>query len=340
MITFLGDVFPKAPVELQVELPGTLVLNLEAPLTDQRVGYPAKINLRGDKKALSTTFAGRDVVATLANNHVMDFRAEGVKDTLAALHELGIPHCGVGDEADSWLNPAWLEDDGLRVAVLAYADASCTPVFAADGHPGAAPLGHDRVTSDIATARSAGADRVVVTAHWGDEQVHLPAYRCVELARSFVDAGADAVVGHHSHCIQSYETYQGKPIMYGLGNCIFPAHKSPSYFDAEGNPTKVKDTRPSQRNRRSLALKWEPRTGAFEVLALYFDGSRLRRGLRGHRRHELVIGDAARYESRYSRAYVWGKLLHTIERFMASPKLPRSTHLSSVGRLIRTAPRP
>jgi len=339
VITFLGDVYPAAPVELVADLPGTLVLNLEAPLTDEPRGYPGKINLRGSAEAFARTFAGRQVVATLANNHCMDFHAPGLHETFAALEAAGVPYCGAGTAAEGWRNPATFTADGLRVAVLAYADADCRPVFAVGDQPGAAPLEPELVLSDIAAARAAGADRVVVAAHWGDEQVHVPTARCVALARSFVDAGADVVVGHHAHCIQSYETYRGKPIMYGLGNCVFPAHRNPSFYDAEGRPTRVLDSRPALRNRRSLALTWDPATGAFEVRTLFYDGARLVPGRFPHRRFRLDYRSAEQQDARYERARKWGKLLHSLERFASRPKLPRLHHLKSITRLLRATAR-
>lgn len=340
MITFVGDVFPARPVEVAVDLPGVVVLNLEAPLTDSRAAYPGKINLRGSADAFAATFAGREVVATLANNHCMDFQEPGLLDTFAALDGLGVPYCGAGTAADGWRNPATFTARGLTVAVLAYADPSCSPVYGDGERPGAAPLVLERALRDVAAAREAGADRVVVAAHWGEEQVHLPTSRCVALARVLVDGGADVVVGHHAHCIQSYETYRGRPIMYGLGNCVFPEHESPSYYDAEGRPTRVQRTRPSARNRRSLALVWDPATGAFEVRTLYFDGRRLVPGRFDHERFRLEYRGAERHDVEYARAYRRGKLVHALESFVAEPKLPRLAHLRNVSRILRTSLRP
>src|SRR5690606_4480695 len=126
MITFLGDVFPVERVDLVAELPGTLVLNLEAPLTDHKLAYPGKINLRGNAAAFRQTFAGRDVVATLANNHCMDFHQPGLNDTFAALEAAGMPYCGAGTPDDNWLNPLVIDVQDLKVALLAYADPSCS----------------------------------------------------------------------------------------------------------------------------------------------------------------------------------------------------------------------
>ena len=65
------------------------------------------------------------------------------------------------------------------------------------------------------------ADYVVVIVHGGVEKYDLPTPRMVQAYRFFVDAGADAVVNHHQHCFSGYESYQGKPIFYGLGNLCF-----------------------------------------------------------------------------------------------------------------------
>lgn len=335
MITFIGDVFPKEPVELKVELPGTIVLNLEAPLTDHGLAYPGKINLRGSKKAFNTTFAGRDILATLANNHCMDFYEAGLNDTFTALDEAGVPYCGAGTSDNGWLNPLVFEREGVKIALLAYADPSCSPVYASGGGPGAAPLSLDRVVADIERARGAGADKVVVAVHWGEEQVHLPSSRCVGLGRAFVDAGADVVVGHHAHCIQSYESYRGRPIMYGLGNCMFPPHRSPSYFDADGRPTRVVNSRPAKRNRRSLALNWDPKTGEFRILPLFFDGETLSPGRFPFRGFRLRFQDAERHDLAYARAYRWGKVVHAVESFISEPKMPRLMHLRNVSRMLR-----
>ena len=338
MLTFVGDVFPKDRFVFDIDLPGAIVLNLEAPLTDHQVGYPAKINLRGKVEHLETAFEPPPVAVNLANNHILDFYEPGLDDTLAELDRLGIAYCGAGSPEDSFRNPAEIVVAGVRVALLGYADESSTPVFHTADHPGAARLDLDRVRRDIQDCRRAGADRVVVMAHWGQEQVTLPSARCIELGRAMVDAGADLIIGHHAHCIQSFEEYRGTYIFYGLGNCVFPAHQSPSYFGADGKPTRSVDSRPALRNRQSLAVTWDPATGSVHAEPLHFDGSVVRRGRFSVNRYRLNLASLTGYEQRYQRAYNRGKLRHTFMRFVTKPKLPRLHHLKALRNLLRSTP--
>ena len=61
----------------------------------------------------------------------------------------------------------------------------------------------------------------IVSFHWGQEYVDRPSESQIRTAHKAIDAGADLVIGHHSHCLQSVEIYQGKPIFYSLGNLVF-----------------------------------------------------------------------------------------------------------------------
>lgn len=332
LLTFLGDVFPKDPVDVRVALDGALVPNLESPLTDRTIGYPGKINLRATAANLAATFSPLPLAVGLANNHIMDFGTGGFADTVAALRSLGVKYFGAGDPSDGFGNPLQVEVAGVKVALLAYAHESSTPVFHTAEHPGAARLSIEAVRHDVSVSRDLGAQRVVVLAHWGDEQISLPSPGCVQLGRSIIDAGADLLIGHHAHCIQSYELYAGKYIFYGLGNCIFPPHQSPSYFDTTGRSTQRADSRPSLRNRRSLAVSWDPVSESVTVTPLLFEQDTLVKGRFDYRRHLLKLDTLERYEARYVRAYKWGKLRHTIARFVARPKLPRLHHLRTIAK--------
>ena len=69
--------------------------------------------------------------------------------------------------------------------------------------------------------------RVVVFAHWGEEYKTEPEATTRAIARSFIDAGADVVIGAHPHVVQPYEVYKGKAIFYSLGNFMFDQEFSP-----------------------------------------------------------------------------------------------------------------
>jgi len=339
VLTFLGDVFPKDPVDVRVAITGRIVANLESPLTARTVGHPGKINLRSDPANLAATFDPPPVAVSLANNHIMDFKEGGYLDTIAALDELGVKYCGAGGPDNGFNNPVLLDVSGVLVALLGYAHVSSSPVFHTEDHSGAARLELTEVTREISACRERGAQRVVVMAHWGHEHVSLPPPECVLLARAMVDAGADLVIGHHAHCIQSFEEYEGKHVFYGLGNCIFPPHQLPSYFDASGTSTVRADSRPAKRNRRSLAVTWSPVTEVVTITPLYFNDDALVRGRFGVERHRLVFETPERYEARYARAYGWGKMRQAVNRFLARPKLPRLHHVKTIAKQWRSTER-
>lgn len=335
MITFVGDVFLKDPVAIEVDLSGLLVMNLESPLTQRGSPHPRKIVLRGDPHAFDQTFRLPPAAVSLSNNHVMDWGVDGFEDTLAHLDKRGIACFGAGTQHDRHRNPAWLEDAGLRVAMLGYASESATPVFSSGNRPGAARFDLKDVRADIAAAKREGADRVAVHLHWGAEHVHLPSPEDVASARAVVDAGADIVIGHHAHCIQAFERYRDRPIFYGLGNFVFPSHASPTHFDDDGIPGRIRVSRSFSWNRASLVVTWNPISGATDVFRTTFVGGRVRLSPRSVARHRLHFGTPERYAVRFRRAYAWGKLRQTMAYFLAEPKLPSLRHVRAVRNMLR-----
>ena len=148
--------------------------------------------------------------ATLENNHVMDFGENGYQSTMDALQQAGIvcansTQIGVCDIS------------GIRIGLLAYQTFNG---------------GYDRIYAtleqDIQKARDMGCQIVTVSYHWGDEKDYAPNSRQQKLAKTTIDYGADLVVGHHSHRINPIEEYNGKYIVYSLGNFSFAGHNKPS----------------------------------------------------------------------------------------------------------------
>ena len=170
--------------------------------------------------ALGFNHAGFKLL-TLANNHTMDFGPQALQSTLRALDEQGLKHAGAGMSLSEARQPAWLELKGRKVAVLAYSLTYPTEFWAGDDRPGCAPAHADLMKEDIQAARSKGADLVIVCCHWGQEKKTKLRYYQPQLAHMAIEAGADAVVGHHPHIWQGLEVYQGKPIAYAIGNFAF-----------------------------------------------------------------------------------------------------------------------
>ena len=169
---------------------------------------------------------GIDVVG-LANNHVFDYGEQAFLDTLETLKGAGIPYVGAGRDLATAQAPVYLQAGGLTVAYVAASRAEkvrMTPE-ATDTTPGIL-LCYDnsRFVASIREA-AAHADYVIALPHWGieretdlqDEQTHG--------AHAYIDAGADVVIGTHAHCLQGIEFYEGKPILYNLGNFWFDGFK-------------------------------------------------------------------------------------------------------------------
>jgi poly-gamma-glutamate capsule biosynthesis protein CapA/YwtB (metallophosphatase superfamily) len=163
--------------------------------------------------------AGIDYVG-LANNHIRDAGGNGIIQTIANLKDFGIKSGGAGKNASAARKPVILEAGGTKVAILAY-DTIAKYYAAGTDKAGSAILTAKAVKADVAKAREAGAEIVIVFPHWGTEYDPTPFKGQQTLARASIDAGADMVIGNHAHWAGAVETYKGKPIWYALGNFVF-----------------------------------------------------------------------------------------------------------------------
>ncbi len=160
--------------------------------------------------------AGVDVVA-LATNHIMDWGAEGLADTLAQFRERGVETVGAGMTLEEAARAVVIERAGLKVGFAAF-----TPEqrwTAEPGSPGAAPLRFELVKE--ALEGMGDADVRVISLHWGLEMSSYPTPEDRELARRIAEAGADLILGHHPHVIQGVERFGRTHVVYSMGNFIF-----------------------------------------------------------------------------------------------------------------------
>ena len=183
-------------------------------------------------------------VATLAGNHIADAGPNGVEDTIAELHRLGIATTGAGMNLTEARRPAIVERHGLRLGVLSYNcvgpreswarrdRAGCAYVHVLTHYeldhasPGGPPTVYtfaepgtlEAMAADIEVLRQK-ADVLMVALHKG--LGHTPATVGMyerQVAKAAIDGGADVVVGHHAHILQGMEIYKDRPIFHGLGN--------------------------------------------------------------------------------------------------------------------------
>lgn len=220
-----GYDFPFAYAKRWFQQADVAAVNLETPLTTR--GVPAKdkqfVYKSSPQTAQAMIEAGIDIV-NLANNHSMDQGEEGLLDTFAALTEAKLPYVGAGHDAEEAFTPVMLESQGIKLAFLGF--TRVVPEvswYAGKNKPGLATTyeGMKEKAAEAVAKAKEQADLVVVIAHWGKEKVDFPEDYQRELARLYIDAGADLIVGGHPHVLQGLEQYKGKWIAYSLGNFIF-----------------------------------------------------------------------------------------------------------------------
>lgn len=224
----VGDIWPMplSPGSLLKHLgleqqPDIFVATLDASMT----GGASRENqtlLTFDEGDLESYRLGRENVWVTASNHITDFGDEGFAATKAALDKHGFQHVGAGENIREAARPLILTGAFGRVGILAYAEEHprCGAIAADEANPGANPYRRDAALKSIRTLREE-VDSVWVILHWGEEFVRYPDREQKSEARQMIEAGADLVVGGHTHVPMGYEDYLHGQIFYGLGNFVF-----------------------------------------------------------------------------------------------------------------------
>ncbi|MDO8914490.1 MAG: CapA family protein [Coriobacteriia bacterium] len=225
LIKSQGGAAPLAKVADLLKDADITIANLECPLSTRGVkvgGKPDHLIFRAPPQAVeSLTTAGVDIVA-LANNHMMDYGAPAMEDTLRTLDTAGVAHAGGGmNKADAW-KPAIVEREGKKVAYLSFTQRIPSYFMPTASTPGIASGKDMRAVIAAIRAAKTQADYVIVSFHWGVEQAYEVNAGQVRDGRAAIDAGADMVLSHHPHVMQGVEFYKDKLIAYSLGNFLFP----------------------------------------------------------------------------------------------------------------------
>ena len=185
----------------------------ESPTSEYRFAGPPD-------GAVSLANAGIDIVS-VANNHMWDYGKAKLKETLDNLRNNEVLYVGASMDGNKRFDPAVLEIRGKKIAFLAmtnllngYENVGADDYISFQ-NPDAivAEIEKLKVRSDI--------DWILVSLHSGAEYIEKPTQNTVNLAKRFIDAGADAILGHHPHVPLPIDVYNKKPIFYSLGNFAF-----------------------------------------------------------------------------------------------------------------------
>ena len=226
-----------AKVKAIAEKADLFVVNLECPFTESGDKVPKNFNFKARPELVASLQSGSVDVVSLANNHLLDYGPSGLADTQATLDGAKIVHFGAGQSLAAARAPAIVTVKGVKIAFLGYfflGDRNIEPkeVIATESTPGVAGHHSDLaamrawLVEDVKAARTK-ADLVIPFFHWGREGKSSPEPYQIELAHLAIDTGAAAVVGSHPHVLQGIELYQGRPILYSLGNFVFGGNWDP-----------------------------------------------------------------------------------------------------------------
>ncbi len=240
MITFLGDV---ALIDNNLKSnykPSTpYVFNLEYVLnSDGLTPTSHKINLRSNNSNFIDIFGADPIAVNLANNHIYDYKKQGLDNTIQAIKDKGVGIIG--------FEPYYPTDNICMLSYMLLRDNDCFG------------YSREKAEQDIKKEKEKNPNvRIIVQMHWGIENHPINNAKQTNAAHELIDMGADLIIGHHPHCIQPIELYKEKYIFYSLGNLLFGIINQPSHYDENGIPTRKYRFKWRRWNRRSLAVIYD-----------------------------------------------------------------------------------
>ena len=180
-------------------------------------------------------------VASLANNHALDYGVDALSDSFTTLDSANIAYVGAGETKERAEEAIFVEVGGRKIGILSASRVIPVVEWNIENRQPGLLCTYDstRLEERIREIESQ-CDYTVVFVHWGIERKAYPEEYQHNLAKAYIDAGADLVVGNHSHVPQGIEYYKGVPIVYCMGNYIFNDDMPDTYatkvtVDTEGN---------------------------------------------------------------------------------------------------------
>lgn len=215
-----GRGFPFAAVRPLLRTSDIVFGNLECCVSQS--GYPLtkRYTFRADPRIACVLREVGVTVVSCANNHAWDFGRIALLDTVRTVNQAGTLTVGAGANRREAHRLRIITRKGVRVGFLAYLGLLPPLVPESPTAPSLAIATEPVVRADVKAARSQ-VDVLIVSLHGGKENSSLPTPHQAALAHIAIDAGADLVIGHHSHVVQPMVRYHGKWICYSLGNFVF-----------------------------------------------------------------------------------------------------------------------
>ena len=238
-IAFTGDILLDRGVRQQIERDGIesifdaradsvfrcsdiVVGNLECPATTLNTPMMKKFVFRAEPEWLEALRAHGFTHLNLANNHSVDQGRRGLVDTWHNVERYGMTAVGVGNTMAEAAQPVLLAEHPRKVWLIASLQMALEHFPYLPEAPSVNQESIDSMLVRIRTLREKDSTAVIIVSlHWGQEHTLEPTPMQRSAARRLIDAGADALICHHTHTLQTIEQYRGKSIYYSLGNFIF-----------------------------------------------------------------------------------------------------------------------
>ncbi|ETI95619.1 MAG: hypothetical protein Q606_CBAC00165G0004 [Intestinibacter bartlettii DORA_8_9] len=238
--------------------------NLECVLLDNASDYEKndkEIHINAETKTANVLKENGFTLISLANNHLADFKAKGVVNTLDTLDKVGLKHVGAGRNLTEAAEYDIQEINGVKIATIAVSDIIPKDFAARDSKAGILTTKTLKYYQAVKDA-SEKADLVIANIHWGVEYGMTETEAQQQLARNLINWGVDVVIGSHPHVLQPVEKYGDGIIFYSMGNFVFDQGWSRTkdsmvlnyYVDENGNcsfeitPIRIKDGYPEVTN--------------------------------------------------------------------------------------------
>ena len=195
--------------------------NLESPISSTSPIISGHSLIFGAPLAYIKALADNNFkILNLANNHALDQGLKGLDFTISVLDQLKIKHIGAGSNLEQAQAAAVVEANGIKICFIGASYSSINDGGKATNNYVTRIEDTEKLKSSILNLKSK-CDFIVTTMHAGTEYTRNPNRAQIKFAHTAIDAGADMVIGHHPHWVQTIEKYNGKYIFYSLGNFIF-----------------------------------------------------------------------------------------------------------------------
>jgi poly-gamma-glutamate capsule biosynthesis protein CapA/YwtB (metallophosphatase superfamily) len=197
------------------------IINLETTITNHNIPTPKVFNFKTDPNHANVLSAGNIHVASIANNHILDYGYTGLFDTMEALQKAQIKYVGAGKNIQQAQAFQILEKNTIKIGVVGFTDNEPTWKASATT-PGTnyIAIGDIEAIKKTIAPLKGKVDYIVATIHWGPNMRERPTQEFVTFAHALIDAGIDILHGHSAHIFQGIEMYKNKLIMYDTGDFI------------------------------------------------------------------------------------------------------------------------